>query len=612
MSAIAGIFNIDGEPIDPIRLQRMTSVVAHRGPDGIGHSVLGTIGLGHLLHVTTLEARRERQPLQSDDEGTTLVWDGRLDNRSDVARRLGLSHEWAQLTDADLVLRAYRAWRQDAFQHLVGEFALAIWDKFRQELVCARDPIGVRPLHYFHDGRRFLFGTEIKQIFQYGEVPRQLDETMLGLALSSSWGDAAATFYKNVKRLPGGYWLSVSERGVRSEPFWNPDSADTIEFPRREDYVERFREILTGAVACRLRSTGKVGISLSGGVDSGAVASIAGFLRQEKLAGVNSIDAFSCVYDAAELDESPYVQAVADRYGLPVTWIPVDQLWAMKPPRRPIAQDEPFNLHFEAMQHSTLDSAKQNGTNVLLTGEGGDETSMFGYMLHSRDWFRGMHWLSIWRDLRSSSPAYRKAALAAIRHSVTPGWLRGRRGHYASGIPRWVREEFTRRSGLIDSLKSLEPRSRRENLYIQFRGRLPLFLGGDVRAASFGVEYRHPLWDSRVVEFLARIPPEIRFEGGREKPLLRRATEGILPEPVRLRSGHGAFRTLVDRGIREEETERIRDVLATSRLDSMGIIDAALLRDTFEQYAAGDDAKLARVMPTLLVEDWLRATEGVP
>ena len=138
----------------------------------------------------------------------------RVDNRGELIRDLvPLAPVTSSSTDVELVLHAYIVWGKACVKSIVGDFAFAIWDSKRQLIFCARDPIGVRLFHYYFDGRRFIFGTEIKQIFRGGDVPSRLNEVMLGLYLCGNFGDGEMTFYRDIKRLMGGYSLVASKEG---------------------------------------------------------------------------------------------------------------------------------------------------------------------------------------------------------------------------------------------------------------------------------------------------------------------------------------------------------------------------------------------------------------
>src|SRR5579872_6576296 len=170
MSGIVGIWNIDGRPVDRCVLARMSATLAHRGPDGERIWVNGAMGVACQLFRVTPEAQREVQPLVSGD-GLVLVWDGRLDNRDDLLRLLEPSAPVsAESPDPDLALTAYRRWGAAFAEYLNGDFAVAVLDGTHQQILLARDALGVRPLHYCHTGRAIVFASEIKALLAHAGI----------------------------------------------------------------------------------------------------------------------------------------------------------------------------------------------------------------------------------------------------------------------------------------------------------------------------------------------------------------------------------------------------------------------------------------------------------
>ncbi len=607
MSGIAGIYSLDGGHVDRHALDAMARVVQYRGQDGMGQWVGRQVGLAHLRLCTTPESAEEHQPLPSPDGACVIVWDGRLDNREMLIDKLAsVGVQCPDATDAALVLEAYAAWGTECAKHVVGDFAFAVWDEKARRLYCARDPAGMKPLHYYWDGRTFIFGTEIKQVCQHPGVPKKLNEFMVGLYLCGDFGDGEMTFYEGIKRLPGGCQAVVSQDGVKVTRFWDPDPYDTIQFPSELDYVERFRELLLDAVRSRLRGNRGVEVLLSGGVDSGSIASVAGLLNRRQRAGGARLTALSFVHAAAPMDETPYAGLICREYGIPLATLSVDECWMLKPAPTDGLQDEPFVLPYEAMQAKALQDAHDRDVNVVLTGEGGDETAMYGNMVYLQDWMREFHLRSIWQDLSAGTPDYRRAGLSVIRRSLMPRWVRHVTRRQEAHIPGWIQAGFAHRHRLAGWLEAAKPHSRRTGAFLQQRGRNPVLLGGDIRCARYGIEWRHPFYDSRIVEFLVRIPPTVRFQGGREKALLRKVMAGILPEAVRRRRHYGAFGPLFEQGLKHAEVSRLESLLDGSLLERIGIIDAAAVKRTYEAYVAGDNAKCARLFWTFATEAWLR------
>lgn len=604
MGAIAAIVNLDGRPVDEPKLIAMMTPVEHRGPNGNGHWTGDNAGLGVLMHWTTPEAVAEQQPLVSDSGRHVIVWDGRLDNRDDLSRRLDAPASLSGASDAALVLAASQKWGFECPKYLVGDFAFAVWDSAAKRLLCARDPMGTRILHYHFDGRRILIGTEIKQILQVSDVSGSLDELTIGLYLSGTVRYGDRTFYKDIKRLSGGFSLAVSSQGIEFHQFWNPDQWSEIKYRTENEYLDHFREVMSKAVGARLRSATPVAIQLSGGLDSNAVTAFAG--AHAKKSGVK-VRAFHQVYDRNPEPETVFADLAASSAGLPMTHVRVDDLWAMKEIRRNGVLDEPFVVHFESMIYRTYEVIRSKGCEVVLTGEGGDEAFSPGYFLYLRDWLVRGKLLDLWRDYRGGTPGYRKQARAMLRRVIAPGLRRiSRRGPHAS-VPPWITEDFLAATGLSDDLDRQEAYRSKDSNYMQLGGFSSFVVGNDRRASETGVEMRNPFWDSRVVEFMTRIPPGIRYQGGREKLMLKKALKDLMPAELVNLEPHGAFGPLHKQGFNVSEVERLEGLLTDSRLERMGAIDASTAMLRYRNYRAGDLSQFHGLFWTFVVEEWLRS-----
>jgi asparagine synthase (glutamine-hydrolysing) len=607
MSAIAGILNFDGSPADLSVIRSMAAPVSHRGPDGAGYYAEGPVALAELRSVTTSDAYGTASPAVSARSGAVLVWDGRLDNRAEIVGAVGdpaISN--ARTQDNELVLAAYEKWGASFLTRIVGDFALALWDQQSRTLICARDPVGIRLLHYYADGSRLVFATEIKQLLAHPAVPRRLNPTTLGMYLCGTPIFGELTFYEGISRLKGGYRLVARDGRVRPEVFWDPGRQGPVSYPAESDYIDRFRELFLDAVRVRMRGTSSVGIFLSGGLDSGSIASSAGYIRQRNPDGMSPVCALHWTVRNPEVDEWPYAAAVASKYGIPVERLPADDLWAMKRQPGSLTWDEPLSTTFEALNCEGLRVFGSSGVRIALTGEGGDEAFAAGYMLYLRDWLLGFRWGRLAGDLRRGTPNYRRDALKMLRRSLTPHWLRRSTGRRLTSAPHWVRSDFARKAGVLDRMDAHMASHYRDRGYIQARGTGPFFLSADQRAAFYGVEMRHPFYDSRVVEFLARIPPSVRVQGGREKRMLKLAMRGIAPDRLLSRNHYGAFARQLHDGFKVKEVARLRDLSERSTLEQLGMVNSRALRDSYEAYLAGDESRFARLFWSFAAEEWLR------
>ena len=214
MSGIAGIVHFDGRPVEPGQIEAMTAAMDYRGPDGINHWVHGHVALGQCMLRTTPESLEETQPLANEDGSLVLVMDGRLDNweelRADLRKR---SVALRDRSDTELVLRAYEIWGEGCLDHLDGDFALAIWDRIRQRLFCARDRMGHKPFYYRRENHRFTFASDPAALLAGSRLPA-LNTGMLAEFLADEFHSLDETLWTGVHRLPPAHALEIGRAHV--------------------------------------------------------------------------------------------------------------------------------------------------------------------------------------------------------------------------------------------------------------------------------------------------------------------------------------------------------------------------------------------------------------
>ncbi|MBK8358821.1 MAG: asparagine synthetase B [Comamonadaceae bacterium] len=280
MSGIAGIIHFDGRPVEPGQIEAMTAAMHARGPDGIHHWRKGNVALGQCMLRTTPESLEETQPLTNEDHSLALVMDGRVDNYEELRRELlGKGAVLRTRADAELVLRAYEVWGEDCPDRIIGECVFFIWDAREQRMFAARDAAGTRHF-YYHQGKGwFAFASEIKGLLTLPIMPRLNESRLLDYLVEEfDRDDQVGTFYRGIDRMPAAHAMSITDQGVETWRYWNPQNLPALCFTSMEECAEAFLEQLRIAVKCRLRSTGPVGAMLSGGMDS---SSIVGLISKE-------------------------------------------------------------------------------------------------------------------------------------------------------------------------------------------------------------------------------------------------------------------------------------------------------------------------------------------
>lgn len=534
MSGIVGLVELDGAPVDRVLLERMTAFQRFRGPDGSSIWANGLVGLGHTLLKTTDEAQHEKQPCSLDGR----VWitaDARVDGRRDLIDSLSGKREvGSAVTDPELILHAYHAWGEGCLEHLLGDFSFAIWDGPRRRLFCAIDHWGIKPFYYAHVGSSFVFSNTLDCVRLHPKVRDEFNEVAIGdFLLFGCYQGRDVTAYTDIARLAPGHGLVTDVSAIQIRRYWSLPVVEVVDPPRPSDTLDRFRGLLDQAVADRLR-TNRLGIYMSGGLDSPLVASSACRLLTERH-GRFELTAFTYVFDHLIPDEErSYAGRAARALGIPIRFVPADGYevyggWESLawPPPEPV----PYYAWTECV---AARSAEAVVAPVFLTGWDGDAPLRADVRLHWLDRARRGQRRRLLLDI----------ARYIIQHgAVPPIGLRtllrnARQALKPPQLPPWIEPAFADRHHLVDRLRaySWTPRHKtaRDAAYTCYA--LPqwayLFDSYDPSWTGAPLEARHPLFDTRLVTFLLTLPA---VPWCVNKQLLRQAIGAPLPDEIRRR-----------------------------------------------------------------------------
>jgi asparagine synthase (glutamine-hydrolysing) len=632
VGGICGIIDFGGAAAEPEALRKMAQAAAHRGPDGVRYWTKGEAGLANLALNITPESAREQQPLVSKRGDVVLTADARIDNREELIHTL---HAKGHLqgkapTDAEVILSAYRFWETDCAAQLVGDFAFAVWDARKRRLFAARDPMAMRAFYYRVEPRRVLFGTEAKQILAAPNVPMRIFEPAVAAHLAGPFVLPEWSFYEGVSQLPAAHALVVDEKGWRTWRYWDVEPGYRLEYADEEDYVEHFTEIFVEAVRCRLRSAKPVGLFLSGGMDSGSIASVAGWLmRRDKQAVLPSFRAYSSAFEELrQCDERHISEGIARHYGFPVTDVPADDAWPLKDyPDHGPDMDDPLIWPYETLIERTLSAARSQGMGLVLSGSRGDEMVgdwVFDYL----SLLRTCRWRALQNELQERSrQATETTARTTVRELLKPlllerwprqmGWVLQKRhqlrhSEEPSPYPQWVRPEFAQRVGLEEIVEASQPRptmsesARRARYARIFSFASSRLVSLDERTrARFGIGFADPWSDQRLASFVLATPQWRIQRVGKPKRIARLAMRGIMPEGVRQSAGKIIPAPLYERGLRERAGSTILDLITNSQAAAQGYIDDDALRNSYRSICKGE-AVFPAFWEALTLEMWLR------
>lgn len=563
-----------------------------------------------------------------------VVADARVDNRGDLERELGgVGAGW---TEADLILAAYRRWGAGCGERIVGDFAFVVWDGADRRLLAVRDPMGMRPLYYrVESGRRVVVGSEVKQVLSAPGVEVRLDEGAVAAHLAGIFGRLDGTFYEGVDQLAPGHALEVRGEGERVWRYWEVDPGVRVEYRAEGEYAEHFLELFEEAVRCRLVGDRPVGLFLSGGWDSGSIASVAGRLLERGGVGSGRFRAYSWAFETLpECDERGVSGGIAARYGFPVTDVWGDDAWPLsRYPAHGPDRDEPYIGVYQALLERGLALARSEGMGTLLSGDRGDEV-VGDWIYDHPGLLRAGRLIALCRELRAFAEARNRSLAWAVRRElfgparrrllrrfpVGPRTREGDRARPGDGrrlpagwrMPLWLRRDLAQRVGLLELVRERTPSAPFDDPARRDRYRRIFTTAGFGNArfsertwSRFGIAYADPWSDPRLVRFVLAVPQHVVNRATEPKRILRRAMRGVMPEHVRRAVSKTVPERLYDRGFRERARETVRMLLADSRAEARGYIRANAVALEIDRYLRGEPPRCDFWWP-LTLEIWLR------
>ncbi|MEY2880818.1 MAG: hypothetical protein RLZZ15_3198 [Verrucomicrobiota bacterium] len=581
MSSICGIFYRDDRPVAAPEIDGMVASMAYWRPDKIDAWHEGAVAFGHLALWSTPEAVGEACPFREAASGVVVTADARIDNRAELIATLGLGDRPAGgIGDTELIARSYLKWGDACVEHLIGDFAFALWDPRRRRIFCARDPMGVRSLHYFADARGFAFSTEIKALLTLPAVPRDEDPLRWAMFVAGHYfGDS--TRFRAIRVLRPAHTLAVDAGQLATRRYWRLDPAREIRLRTDDDYVAAFEEILQRAVDARLRSTGRVGCMLSGGLDA---TTLLGVAQRSRAIPPANLTAYTWALREGDDNRIPDERAYVDAF---LRAHPVDHEYLVLNSHRVFEDDVEFE-HFQDgptlnFQHcamrDTFGRAREKNVRALLLGEGGDETASYGapdYFLHLllrldlggvrrevRAW-AAQGATSEWQVFKSHvvRPLVRRDVLRSpfLAQKYYREYLANFRDPQGNGLP--ITADVIRRSGLLAAYEGTRPPFgpawRAPIRCNQIDG----LTGQDTYAhvanswnvgALYGIECRFPYLDRRVVEFCVGVPAEQHRRDNWGRLLLRRCADRCIPAKIARRRDKSSTWPDLLRGIAHNE-----------------------------------------------------------
>jgi asparagine synthase (glutamine-hydrolysing) len=623
MCGICGQYNYGSlEPVRRRNIESMTRTLIHRGPDDEGYYVAGPLGFG-FRRLSIIDLVSGHQPMSDGEESVWVVFNGEIYNFLELRRELeGYGHTFRTKSDTEVIVHGYKQWGDEVLNRLNGMFGLAIWDARQKRLVLARDPFGIKLLYYRIDRDCLYFGSEIRAVRATMSDEADIDPTSLNLFLRYRYTPSPYTILKGVRKLAPGTKLVVQDgsyqltRWYRFKPTAFAPAKSSGE--AREELLALYKQ----AVRRQLISDVPVGLLLSGGIDSGlllALMNLYGTNWPTYTVGYGSVFADDELADASE---------TASMMGSRHVSVTINKsTFEEALPKIVACLEEPIATSSIVPMYFVCERARQD-VKVALVGQGPDEL-FGGYRRHL-----GVRYGMLWAQL----PRWMRTPISSAI-SVLPRNETLKRGVYSLAIPDRMRRyqhvlsilpgnqvDELFQDGLLDSdsgdtiLESwadlADLMSRTDELgglqFLEVRSTLPdeLLMYADKLSMAHGLELRVPYLDKEIVEYVERLPADIKVRNGSGKWLHREVCRTFLPDSVLRRRKRGFAVNVVDDWFRGALDSRMTESLLDSGSRIYEYLRPAAVRDVFEQHVSGRHDNHKILFSLVVFDEWLRANKA--
>lgn len=606
-----------GKQIDEQVLTKMRDVIFHRGPDGAGNFVENNIGLGH-RRLSIVDVSHGGQPMFNEDKSLVIIYNGEVYNHADYREELeAKGYKFQNKSDTETIIHLYEEYGEKCVEKLRGMFAFAIWNRTKKELFIARDRLGVKPLYYVHDEQgNLFFGSEIKTLLEASAVKPEINYNALPDQFANHGTSKDETLFVGVKRLLPGHFLTWKDGKLEIRQFW-----DVSYEPKHQgtdaEFIEEWRDLFKHSVKLRLMADVPLGMFLSGGIDSSAIAAMMSTMVDEP------IKTFSVGFAEREANEFEFARIVAKAYNTDhheITITPEQFFEAL--PKLIWHEDEPIGFDSSIPLYFVSKLAQEH-VKVVLTGEGSDEI-MAGYGRYSK----ALQLLSYGEKYEAITPKFLRSAIktgaTAVGGKLTRTFLTREsdienlffdnfaifgkalqtklfsaetKARIAEQNPYCYQNEWLENTDAIEVLDKL--------LYVDSKTYLhELLMKQDQMSMAASIESRVPFLDHKLVEFTAKMPINMKLRGNTTKFLLKEAMKGILPDEILYRPKMG-FPVPTAKWLRNEFKHYVDDYVLSERTLSRGIFNADFVRELVIQHNNGADLS-TKIFRLINFEMWLR------
>jgi asparagine synthase (glutamine-hydrolysing) len=598
MCGIAGIWELHHETVEEARLKQATRTLEHRGPDDEGYWIKGNLGFGH-RRLSIIDPTGSPQPMTIGP--MTICFNGEIFNYQSLRQDLMASgHQFTHAGDTEVIIAQFLKDGQAAAEKLNGQFAFALYDERSRELLLYRDRLGVMPLYYYFDGKRFLFASEIKAIISALGYTPEIDLESLREYFSYRSVPVPNTLFKGIQKLTPGCWLRITADGSTSTgAYWKLPTEASDESISSADAIELIETSVIEAVESRLVADVPVGAFLSGGVDSSLIVAL-----MSKLKGGSGVETYSAGFDHPDTDELQFAKVVADQYQTShheVIVPPQDlqNLWPKLTWHRDGPVSEPADVAVFRLSQKARERVK-----VLLSGEGADEL-FAGYGKYRRGKkVASLDFLPV---------ALRRLLMWPIRHHMMAAIVGAKEG--VDRTRAW-RAAFT--PAELDQMFGVGERHNYQEIWDRSAGDQiqhmlyydchtwlvdNLLERGDRMAMAASMEFRPPFLDHRLVELAFRLPSRMKLRGTQTKWVAKEVARRNLPSSIVDRRKVG-FQVPMNVWFKNDLQEYTRDLLMAPNSLTLTFADRKALQKMLDDHMSGRRDHQRRIWSMISLEIW--------
>lgn len=645
MCGIAGIYNINKEPVSIEKLLAMTRVIRHRGPDDEGFLVANP-QKNHFQHahhdetITEIKAvtpqleqtepgylcfgfrrlsildlsPKGHQPMCDEDSGNWIVFNGEIFNYIEIREELKKNgFQFRSGSDTEVILKAYRFWGEACLSQFNGMWSFSLWDQQKQRLFCARDRFGIKPFFYSFNGKSFVWGSEVKQLLETG-LSREVNEEVIfkSLKIGSYLINSNNSYFKSIKILPHSHFLIADETGIEIKPYYDLNftgfETSKLSF---EEACEAYRELFADAVRLRMRSDVEVGSALSGGLDSSAIVSLASGYTSQKF------KTFSSYYNnELQYDERKWIHLVAEKTGVEDHYVSAGAEQVLRDLETITwHHDYPVPGSSPVAQYYVMQLARKEKVTVMLDGQGSDEITggyNHAFYRYYADLLRQCKWGRFVKEYPDYVKYNPKGGLFAKLVKLGAVSLFSESRLYKEEAKRNLINPTTliyNDYSIFDNIKDLPIGKLSNFLYNQMMSTSiqTLLHFEDRNSMAHSVESRVPFLDYRFVEFAFSLPSHYKIHKNFGKYIHREALKTVVPKEIMERKDKIGFLAPGERfWMRGEMKPMLDSLFCSTEFKNRSIFNQKLILEKWNEYQAGNDKNASLLWQVMALELWFR------